>query len=484
MGIIVKQSFQNFLITSLGFAVGALNTLFLYTRILPDVYYGLVTFILALGVLVMPLVAFGAHTAILRFYSSYPEAEKGRFFTLMLFTPLLGSLLVVGLVLCFQQPLAYTISRVNPLVRDYMWYGVGVGVAMAYFEVFYAWCRVQFRSVFGHAMKELFGRIGVSVLLLLLYGEFLSLSFFFKALIGIYMLRTALLSLYAFRLRMPAFSFRVPTNTCQVLGYSFLLLLGSSASLILLEIDKVMLNQFLTLDYVAYYSVAVYIATVIVTPSRAMRQIVYPLTAQLLNTDKAQQLQRLYQKTSLTLFIASGLLFLLIMLNVEDVYRLLPQAYRNGFAVVFWIGLAKVSESLLGNTNAILYNSAYYKVALGLGLGVAVLTIALNVWLIPRWGLEGAALATFSAVASVNLLKLGIIRHTFGIWPFTPATLKVFAIFCSVGALFYLLPFSFSPLLNIALQSACIVLLYGGLLYRFTGAKQLLRGKSWREIFS
>ena len=47
MGIVLKQSFQNTIITFIGFAFGAVNTLFLYTNILQPEYYGLVMFILA-----------------------------------------------------------------------------------------------------------------------------------------------------------------------------------------------------------------------------------------------------------------------------------------------------------------------------------------------------------------------------------------------------------------------------------------------------
>ena len=61
MGIVLKQSLQNMASTYIGFAFGGINTVFLYTKILPDAYYGLVTFILASGAILMPLMAFGIH---------------------------------------------------------------------------------------------------------------------------------------------------------------------------------------------------------------------------------------------------------------------------------------------------------------------------------------------------------------------------------------------------------------------------------------
>ena len=107
--------------------------------------------------------------------------------------------------------------------------------------------------------------------------------------------------------------------------------MGGSAAIILLEIDKVMINQFIEIENVAYYSVAGFIAMVIAVPSRSMHQITYPLTAALLNKGDITALKALYQRSSLTLYIISGLLFILILLNLDDLYKMLPDAYRNGF---------------------------------------------------------------------------------------------------------------------------------------------------------
>ncbi|MCG8521620.1 MAG: polysaccharide biosynthesis C-terminal domain-containing protein, partial [Pseudomonadales bacterium] len=262
-------------------------------------------------------------------------------------------------------------------------------------------------------------------------------------------------------------SFKFPNYTKEILSYSFLIILGGSASLVLLEIDKVMLNQFISIENVAYYGVSVYIATVIIVPSRAMHQITYPLTAELLNTKNEAGLDTLYKKTSLTLFIASGILFVLIILNLNDLYLMLPENYRNGFTIVFLIGLAKVMDSLLGNINSILYNSKYYKTVLVFGVCLAALTILLNFLLIPKLGMEGAAWASFVSIFIFNLVKLVFVKLKFGILPFTSATFKVFSTLVLLIVLFDFVQFQFHPLINIGLKSILVSVMYLGILYRF-----------------
>ena len=467
MGVVLNQSIQNVVVTYMGFIFGAVNTLFLYTKILPDEYYGLVTFILASGAILMPLMAFGVHNTMVKFYSNHQEGEKDGFFTLMLLTPLLGIVPVALVGLIWYDPIGDWVSQVNPMVKDYLWYVFFVGLAMAYFEVFYSWAKVHLKSVFGNFMKEVFARVGVSILLVLLYFDMITLDIFFKCLVGLYLLRTLIMKIYAFTLRFPHLDFRFPAYTKEILSYSFLIILGGSAALILLEIDKVMLNQFISIENVAYYGVSVYIATVIIVPSRAMHQITYPLTAELLNKKDNVGLDTLYKKTSLTLFIASGILFVLIILNLNDLYEMLPENYRNGFTIVFLIGLAKVMDSLLGNINSILYNSKYYKTVLVFGVCLATLTILLNYLMIPKLGLEGAALASFVSIFIFNMVKLVFVKMKFGILPFTPATFKVFAVLVLLAVLFDLLQFQFHPIVNIGLKSILIVVMYMGILYRF-----------------
>jgi O-antigen/teichoic acid export membrane protein len=198
-----------------------------------------------------------------------------------------------------------------------------------------------------------------------------------------------------------------------------------------------------------------------------MHQITYPLTAELLNKKDFVALKKLYQKSSLTLFIIAGLVFVLILLNLNDLFLLVPETYRGGFYIVGLIGLAKVFDALLGNNNAILFNSDYYRALLLMGAFLAVCAILLNIWLIPALGINGAAVASFIAVVIYNSIKLIYVHLKFKIHPFTKETGKVVFLLLVVCVMFYALQFPFHPVLNIVLKGILICLMYIGILYRF-----------------
>jgi len=71
MGIVLKQSFKNTLILFLGFAIGGINVMFLFTHFLHEDYFGLITFILSTANIILPLLVFGMQHTIIKYYSSY-----------------------------------------------------------------------------------------------------------------------------------------------------------------------------------------------------------------------------------------------------------------------------------------------------------------------------------------------------------------------------------------------------------------------------
>lgn len=468
MGVVFKQSLNNTLITYLGFGIGAINHLFLFTQFLTPEYFGLVTVILSASTVVMALMAFGVPNTLIKFYSSFKDSnEVNGFLTLMLFLPFLLIVPIWGVSYLAYDTIGSFLSKENPIVKGYLWYIFIIALSMAYFEIFYAWARVHLKSVFGNFMKEIYVRAGTMILLVLVYLEVISVSFFLKALVALYVSRMLIIKIYAYTLRRPKLDFNFPTNTKNILGYSSLIILGASAATVLLEIDKVMLSQFLEIKNVAYYTVATYIAIIVIVPSRSMHQITYPLTAEIMNAGDMQGLKTLYQKSSLTLFIASGILFLLIIMNVEQLYEMLPEPYRGGFVVVFIVGLIKVYDSVLGNINSILYNSQYYRAILIMGVVLAIITILFNFWLIPKYGIDGAAIASFLAFFLYNTVKLIYVAVKFNMLPFTSETLKVLLLLGVTTCLFYFVEFSFHPAVNIILKSSSMVLFYVFALYRF-----------------
>lgn len=466
MGIILKQSAKNLVTTYLGFGIGAINTLFLYTNFLEQEYYGLVSFLLSAANLVWPLMAFGVHNTLVKFYSSYDsETEKDKLLTMVLFLPLL-----LAVVLGFMGFLGYGaildyFDDGNSLVQPYVWLIFVIAVATAYFEVFFSWSKVNYQSVFGNVMREVFHRLCISLLLVGVFLEWISVEGFIYATGGVFVLRALLMMLYAFSLYFPKLNFSLPHNKISVLKYSALILIAGSVAVALLDLDKVMIEHYLPIENVAIYGIAIYIASVIGVPSKAMHQITYPLTAILLNKNDKEGLRDLYKKSSINLLVIGGFIFLLIVTNVRQVYQLIPDEYQLSFSIVVLISCVKLYDNLLGNNNSILFNSDYYRLVLVVGVALAILAFVLNLFLIPEFGLFGAAMATFLAFAIYNSSKIYLVMWKFKMHPFSKKTLYGIMCILLFGLGFYYWDFQFHPVVNILLKSLLLALLYLPVIY-------------------
>lgn len=475
MGIVLSQSFKNTIYTYLGFGIGAINTLFLYTEFLSDEYYGLISYILSFAFVMMPLMAFGVNNTLIKFYSTYKTKNSlNSFLTLMLILPLVIIIPLTIIGSFSYNMIGELLSQKNGIIKDYVWYILVVAIALAYFEIFYAWAKVQLKTVFGNFMKEVFHRVGVMVLLFCVFFRWITVEEFIFAVVLVYILRTFIMMLYAFSVKLPVIRFRQIPNIKAVLYYSFLIIIAGSIGVLLLDIDKVMIAHLKeNIGNVAYYSVAIYIASVIAVPARAMYHITNPITAKYINDNSKISLKDLYQKSSLNLFIISGLIFALIILNINELYKIIPPEFAGGLLVVFLIGLVKLFDNLLGNNNAILFNSNYYKIVLILGVILAIITVLLNIVFIPLYGINGAAFATFISVMIYNTAKLVFVNYKFKMQPFTSATAKTFVLILVIIAAFYFWEFPFHPVANIFLKSLIVSIIYLVSVYYFQLSKEI-----------
>lgn len=469
MGIVLHQSIKNTVITYFGFGIGAVNALFLYTNFLGKTHYGMVAFLLSAANIMMPLMAFGVNNTLIRYYSRCKsEEETEKFLSFMLWMPLLLIVPVCSITYFFYDQIAFFILKENPSLEPFLWLIPIIGICMGYFEVYYAWVKVHMQSVFGNFISEVLVRLVILVMLFAVHWKWLSKDAFIYGLVVAYFLQFAVMKTYAMYVKTPRFSFGIPHNYKEIFGYSFFIILSGSVAVLLMDFDKVMIPAYENISSNALYSVAIFIATVIAVPSRAMLQIIYPITARLISQNKQDELKELYRKSAINLQVFGGFVMLGVFLNIKEIYKLIPEEYSGGILVVFMIGLSKFYDVILGNNNAIILNTKYYRWVLFFGLLLVFMMIVLNMIFIPLYGIDGAALATLISVLVYNTIKLWFVVRKMGLFPFTKKTIHSLGIIGLVFVLFYFWDFSFHTLINITLKSILITLTYVFLNYQFS----------------
>ena len=135
--------------------------------------------------------------------------------------------------------------------------------------------------------------------------------------------------------------------------------------------------------------------------------------------------------------------------------------------VVFMIGISKYFELILGNNNAIIFNTKYYKTVLFLGVLLVVIAVGLNAIFIPIYGIIGSAFATLLSITIYSLAKLLFVVKRLHLYPFTKQTVTSLVVTFILFIAFYFWEFPFTPIISIGFKSILVTLLYVYINYKF-----------------
>ena len=471
MSLIVKQSFSNIIIILFAFTLGALNTLFFYPRIIGAEFYGIILILLAQSNIIQPIFSFGLQHSVIKFFSSVnSKKEKDQILILSLIFPLV---IIVPLSILFilnYNFIGNYLSTENPEIKNYIYIIISIAISTAYFEIFYSWCKVQKKTVFGNFLKEFYQRLLITIILFLYLFNLINFKYFTYLLIFGYYLRLIIIIIYSLSIYRPDFKIRMPFNIREILYYSLLIFLSGFGASIIIDVDAAMLGKLVQDELVAYYKVAIFIAAIIDAPSRALFQILNPMVAETLNKGNIPELERLYKKSSSNLLLISGFISVLICSNIEDIYDIIYSLnFDNGFRlaipVVFYISISKLSSSLVGCVNSIITNSKYYYTVPLFSISSAIGVIFLNILLINKIGFIGAAISTMIIIVMFNVLKIIFVMLKFKIQPFSKKTILISVLIITTNLLFYNLNFTAVFFINLIIKSLLILITYFSISY-------------------
>jgi len=235
------------------------------------------------------------------------------------------------------------------------------------------------------------------------------------------------------------------------------------------KIDVFMVGSLASLQSAGIYSIASFIAAAIGIPTVSLYSASASSVAKYLADDNRPELESLYKKVSINLLVAGLLLFGAVWTSVDSLFKIMPNgdALAAGKYVLLFIGLSRLVEMGTGLNNYMVYYSRYYLWSL-VSLGVlAVANVLFNLWLIPRIGMNGAAIATLLSVTCYNMVSVGLVWLKFRLLPFSRNT--TVAILLALGVFFavQLVPHAGFPFLDIVARSGLYVLVFGLLVLRF-----------------
>lgn len=426
MSSIARQAVLNTVLTYVGIALGFLNVVVLYPRVLASEEFGLTRLLVSVVAIAAQVAQLGAEHTIIRYFPYYRDPlrkHRGSLSIVLLFalTVSLLAMLVLGIL---HGWLSSVFSDRSALYGNYGLLALPLVAGEIHFILLRSYSRSLRRTVQPTFIREFLMRVGQTGLIAAQALHPMPFGWFMVAYTALFLIGTLLLAFDLWRSgnfklgwSQRWFPRRMRRSMAAFSGFTFS---ASLAGVVLGNMDQLMIGALLDdgLRQVAHYAVAFYFGTVIAAPGRALNQAAMPLVAEAWRRRDMPALRRIYVRSSLVQTLVSGWFFLLLCIGIQRVFTLLPEEYAHATRVVLVVGLAYLLNSTMGLAFSILSLSRSYRLDAYSSLAMLLLNVGAN-YVFIRWlGIIGAAWATLLSLVVVGTFRMLHLRARYGLWPY------------------------------------------------------------------
>jgi O-antigen/teichoic acid export membrane protein len=238
------------------------------------------------------------------------------------------------------------------------------------------------------------------------------------------------------------------------------------------EVDVLMLGYFLESSQVGIYSVVVNLSGILIFGLQSVGTIFSPNIAELCELKDFVNLEKLLKVLTKWIFYVSLLIYSIIVIFRVEFLSIFGPSFIAGSTALIILAFGQLVNAFSGSTGNVLLMSGKQNWELMNSGLIVIFNIFLNIILIPRYGINGAAIATSSSIAIVNLIKLIETYIIFKIHPYNFKYFKgliaiIIAAAIGIGVSFMLRSMNLSFILIIIIGSIFIALITILLLYLF-----------------
>lgn len=240
--------------------------------------------------------------------------------------------------------------------------------------------------------------------------------------------------------------------------------------------DIFIIGYFLPAESVGIYRVALRGAAFVAMFLTALNSIFTPIISDLYHRQKRKALEALFKTVTRWGFYFGFLIFLIIVISPNELLRVFGADFLVGKNSLIILALGQLINVSVGCAALMLMMTGYEKMESLNSVGVLILNIILNLTLIPRWGILGAAIATAVSYNIANIIRLIEIYFSLQIHPFNVKFLRgIVAGLIAITITFFwknALFVNWHYLINLGLSSLFILIIFVIFLFLFKFEKE------------
>jgi len=469
MGTIAKQSIKGTIVTYLGVAIGFVTTFFVLTRFLSTEEIGLARVLIDAATLFVGLAQLGTSSSIIRFFP-YFNGKHG-FFLYAMLIPLIGFAIFALIYIACHTPLSAFFGDKSPLFVEYYYLVLPIAFFMLYQAVCETSATVLMQIVVPRFVREVVSRICLLITYLLYAFDILSLDGFVWAICASYAICALINAAYLIHLLQPAtcnlqpnlsFLKSNPNLVRSWMLYTAFLLVSAITSVLAPTLSSFFITAQMGLNYTGIFAIATYMAVMVSIPSRSLVAISQPELSLAIKNNDSPTIQRLLHQASGNLLLIGGFILLVIWINIDLIFAILPNGATYAVAknVVLLLGIGQLMVASFSIFLPALSYSRFYAFSLLNSLTLTVSALLLNNYLIPRYGMMGAAWATVLADICYYIMVTLIVSLTLKTKPFSFRHLQILTLILLVFAFNYLLQTYLTPLVCTTSEGSLLPITY------------------------
>ena len=192
----------------------------------------------------------------------------------------------------------------------------------------------------------------------------------------------------------------------ELLKFSYPLMFVTILQTLMHWMDILMLGYFTNPLTVGLYHPAARTAGLLQALLLSFLSIYAPLAAQFHSQGDKVKLSNTYQLVNRWLLIFAIPISAVFILFPEKVLLLFGSQYLESSQVLVLLTIATFTQAILGAAGPTLSMSGLTKLVLFNSIGTFILNFVLNIWLIPIYGILGAAIATLTSLTIIGLIRV------------------------------------------------------------------------------
>lgn len=440
MNKFIKQSFFNLTLLYLGVLLGFFNSVY-RAKLITAEEIGLIALFLSLGKIISIVLLLGSNNAFLKFFPDYQKTAQSRtaFLKKVFFIPLV---LFIVFALTFPLQKNFLENQFDPLFSKYVIFLIPFVLLETINSFFDMVLRVNFKSNIGTFINNTLDKIiHLAILLALLVFKF-SFETYFYLYLSIWSLKAILLVILGLYHYQPQLSSNTEWSLSfykKVLPYSLFMLIAGINTILLNQLDKIMLGKLANLEELGIYSIAVLFAGLLNMIATSTSKVAFPRISLALKDEDKNELYKIYKHSSDIQMYLGGFALIIFAFTGKILLGYIGEIFTAGFISLLILASGQLINLSTGMNGGLIILSRYYKFNLYSQVIMVALNFTLNYFLIPVYGIKGAALATAISLSLLNVIKWLFVKVKFHLQPFDHISLKIIAVFILTYALGYFL---------------------------------------------